>query len=456
MENRKKIINTSLLPPCTILILFILTSFIYKDLDIRLIYGYGAMALFIGVFCAYKKANNIDVIENFTVFENLYLILPGIVLFNVCRIDATKDYEVFAYVMAMMVATSFVVFTNLESEEYKGIFKYILFFAWCLVAFELLNYISPGFQEFYLSHISEVSRAYNNHMLSKGYFVSIGSSLTFVDYIMFMGVSVYVIKYVTTKDTMHLIKTIPMFFIMVLIGRRGELLAAVLAVLIFKILKDDSETRKKHFKIGLKIIILGILAVELLMPILKQSNVLYRYILTLERMKSGQDITSGRIELWTMALNAFKEKPIFGIGWRNFMFCIPDAFRAQHGAAVYGERGIYNAHNIYVHILCETGLIGAIIIIGTLIAILIVTMKLFIKIYSEKTFTGEKNNKALNLISFSVFMQSYFLLLGVLDPVFYNRIFWLIYALAIKFAAEAKKLNDKVQEETSELIMDEI
>ena len=47
------------------------------------------------------------------------------------------------------------------------------------------------------------------------------------------------------------------------------------------------------------------------------------------------------------------------------------------------------------------------------------------------------------MAAFSLTLQSYFLILGCLDPIFNKRIFWFIYVLAIKFVSEANCIYSK-------------
>lgn len=53
-----------------------------------------------------------------------------------------------------------------------------------------------------------------------------------------------------------------------------------------------------------------------------------------------------RLDLWEVAINTFKENPIFGIGFGGFRFIVPD------------ELIFKDTHNIYLKVLCEQGMIG--------------------------------------------------------------------------------------------------
>lgn len=73
---------------------------------------------------------------------------------------------------------------------------------------------------------------------------------------------------------------------------------------------------------------------------------------TFERFQSaGEDTASTkRFEMWAYAFDMFKENPLFGIGWSGFGYRMADTYLALESSS--------GAHNSYIQILCETGLVG--------------------------------------------------------------------------------------------------
>ena len=73
---------------------------------------------------------------------------------------------------------------------------------------------------------------------------------------------------------------------------------------------------------------------------------------TFERFQSaGEDTASTkRFEMWSYALEMFKQNPLFGIGWSGFGYRMADTYLALESSS--------GAHNSYIQILCETGLVG--------------------------------------------------------------------------------------------------
>jgi O-antigen ligase len=80
--------------------------------------------------------------------------------------------------------------------------------------------------------------------------------------------------------------------------------------------------------------------------------------------QSGTDFSSGRLEMWTGAWDAFLERPFFGYGEGQFGFVVPQA------------TGIYlHPHNIVLQLLIQWGAVGTLIV-----AILLVML---VKQYSD-------------------------------------------------------------------------
>ena len=149
----------------------------------------------------------------------------------------------------------------------------------------------------------------------------------------------------------------------------------------------------------------GIAAIAIIIPLLpwlRQFQPLIRYVMTIEQLLQGQDISSGRMELYALALNAFRENPLFGIGWDQFHTLIPPEFLALHG------QDVEDVHCIYLQFLPETGIVGA----PFLIAPLLYTYSLICRQFHRlKTAEGMTLPRILCISSFMI--QSFLLFLGI-------------------------------------------
>ena len=134
------------------------------------------------------------------------------------------------------------------------------------------------------------------------------------------------------------------------------------------------------------------------------------------------EVSSGRTDLWKKAYALFRENPITGIGWEQFM-----------------NHNIYehDVHNTYLQWLCEVGIFGFIFLA---VPMLLICFSIFMQ-----TLRFAKNDKVsdtakyLNYVAIS--MQAFYLFINFMDPAYYHLNFFCFYALSLIFADTASKLE---------------
>ena len=180
------------------------------------------------------------------------------------------------------------------------------------------------------------------------------------------------------------------FFVAILMtGKRAHLLFSIFALFILYYIYLSNQKKNRFVKI------LGILlcvAVVGMIIILYFPSLGTAFTRFQESIDDG-DVTSHRINIWQVAISLFWENPLFGVGWGNFQnyYEIIRNYRAH-------------AHNTYIQLFCETGIIGAGIYIGWFVVLLVKTIKTLInfRISNEST-------ERVSHISFSLLMQVFFL-----------------------------------------------
>ena len=91
-----------------------------------------------------------------------------------------------------------------------------------------------------------------------------------------------------------------------------------------------------------------------------------RIFQSLEAMLSGEDVSNNRSRLYAFAWQLARENPIFGIGWN------------QYRKATVGTVTVLNeldVHNIYLQMLCETGIVGLISVVVPMLVFFFATYK---------------------------------------------------------------------------------
>ena len=147
---------------------------------------------------------------------------------------------------------------------------------------------------------------------------------------------------------------------------------------------------------------------------------------TIEQLLSGADISSGRGILMAMGWAGFLSKPLFGLGWGQYV-----QMSAQIGMCDTDGNLIEDCHNIYLQFLCETGIVGAVLLMVPIFYLLITTCRM---LRHAKTM---EDKAPLRFVAVSFLIQVFLLFLGLYDPSFQKIVFWCFYALALMFGNAA-------------------
>lgn len=133
-------------------------------------------------------------------------------------------------------------------------------------------------------------------------------------------------------------------------GKRGPLVFTVLALGIVYILAEKIHTQKGFLRIMKRVLLLVLFVVLSYVFVPQVRSLVNRFLMNLNNVNK---YTSGRVEfMWIYAVQQFIEHLFFGIGWRGFRYLIPSL------AGINAN----DAHNIYLQVLAETGIVGAAIV----------------------------------------------------------------------------------------------
>ena len=141
--------------------------------------------------------------------------------------------------------------------------------------------------------------------------------------------------------------------------------------------------------------------------------------------------------MWAIAIDYFKQNPIIGLGWGRF-------------SAVNLHE--WKAHNIYLQLLAETGILGFVVFAFFFISTLINGWQYlkWIRI-NGKTMDG---NEELHMM-FSIAMQIFFLLYGITGNPLYDKETYVPYYMACAITSyyvnNRRRLSeDKITENSDE------
>ena len=145
---------------------------------------------------------------------------------------------------------------------------------------------------------------------------------------------------------------------------------------------------------------------------------------TLNALENEEDITSGRTDLYAIALEYFWQKPFFGIGWDRYRF-LPEFESA------------ISTHNIYLQLLCETGIVGITVFLAFFLK------SLHRAIVNCKHAPGEK----VDMVScLCLYMQLFFLLYGLTGNPLYDPPYYVPYFMMCAFTFSQSRWRKSVRE----------
>jgi O-antigen ligase len=146
--------------------------------------------------------------------------------------------------------------------------------------------------------------------------------------------------------------------------------------------------------------------------------------------------TSGRSDIWKVGLRMVRANPVLGVGSGNYTVAEPHYLLSSPGAIQRGDLIVTTplpAHNIYLHVLAEMGIIG----LGLFVSILWLSIRCAVKAVRVFRATGQRSLEILGralVVSLAGILAADFF---VSDQ--YSKQLWLLLALGPALLAIARR-----------------
>lgn len=412
-----------------ILAIFTCTFFLYRDFGYRMIFGYAVLGLLLALH-VFDRLRRDEPLRQ-TPLTLAAALLACVIVLQFLRPDARRDEDTISYLISMGICIAYVLCAPTEHRSVRRASGAMYIGAMSMAAFVIVfTFLPELFLRLVYPVLSEPARRYYDFFAPLGYGVSLGT-YSYTDYVIYLGMAVccadLAVKPRTTRRiAVNAMSLGVLLLAMVVLGRRGELLAAAAAIALLVLALCDRRKRRIILIAGTVACVVGVGLVLLFLPQLGTIPVLARYVETIEQILSGVDFSSGRGPLLAMAVTGFLSKPIFGMGWGQYL-----QLSAQVGMCDTDGNLIEDCHNIYLQFLCETGVVGAVLLLIPIGYLFLTTCRLLraAKHMEDKT--------PLRFVSVSFLLQFFLLFLGLYDPSFQKLVFWCFYALALLFANAA-------------------
>lgn len=209
-------------------------------------------------------------------------------------------------------------------------------------------------------------------------------------------------------------------------AKKSHLLCLVITLLLLWLMTASGSKKVKR----VIIIVISVLAVITigykLLPMFSNIPMLNRISVSLDKLISGSDYTSGRDNLNTYAIQMFQSHPIWGAGWKAF------------NQFTYDKWGNVNyVNNVYLQVLTETGITGAVLFFTPMAVTFVRTFKALKIAKVQRELDGE--DRYFNAVILSMGIQLFFLLYGIYEIPFYDYTFLFIYAIGVALVNSAIK-----------------
>ena len=451
-----------------ILSVFACTFFVYKSFNLRMILGFFVLTLILGIHILRRIILKRCV--KLSPVKIAFLFMAAVILIYFFLPNANRNRDTVSYMISMVICTGYLLFAEVSEKEVKLIGKTVIAFAVLFSLYVLLCGIFPNVYWWFLyPHLSKPTQVMAFHYIPLGYGVPVGGSYTFVDYVIALAFPIaigFILVKVNSKLKLSvLMASLYLFFAAAVIeDRRGEFAALLLTFALIYIVTVNFKNIKE-FKKRLLGGVASALTLVILFVGIGVAGLAPRYISTLkivfknlehhamsekelaelegdydfDEMEDLEevDISSGRTELWGIAFDLFKEHPVTGIGWSGFAKHVPAEFNEAHANG--GNKAVLNVHNTYLQFLCETGIVGTLLILTPLIYIFAQTGVQTIRLVKRRKEEKFKFAIICNTASFGI--QCFFLAINVIDMAFYHYKFWAFYVVGVALAETALRFE---------------
>lgn len=201
-------------------------------------------------------------------------------------------------------------------------------------------------------------------------------------------------------------------YTIVLTSKRAHLLFLLCSIIITAIISNTDMNILRRWGKYIVSIFIGIISILFVIQYASEESSIGRIIGLFEGIAGGQksldELSTGRMSLWLLAIDLFSKNPIVGIGWCNFY---------KHNIFQY------HAHNTYLQVLCETGIVGFVFYIS----FIILTMAFSVKTIRKCVILGKRDY--LQVICPGFGMQCFYLFYSITGNTLYD--YWYFWAYCI-------------------------
>lgn len=336
----------------------------------------------------------------------------------------------------------FLIFAKVNIRHYNQSLKLIKLLAVIYACSAIFQYL---YTDIYLSHVlplfSTGVQPTILQLLSNNSYSGFTNQTAHIAGYIVNGIGIIIFSNWKKKLSRLVLPTVFLFLLvtgLLLTAKRAHLIFMIISIIITLIFSINNKAFfKKVIKITMALFTVLFLAFLLFTTVkFSEDSPIITFVneleTTIKGIVTGKDVYSGRIILYSNSLELFKEKPIIGIGWREFK---------KHSLGLINSDVGSHPHNIYLQLLTEFGIIGFILFIIPVIYLYYKTYRM-LRILSSQNDSLQKWKFS---IQFSFYSQTFFILYGLTGNLLTDHNFLLMYFFACSISLSALlKLKSKV------------
>ncbi len=284
--------------------------------------------------------------------------------------------------------------------------------------FILLQFLlKDSFNNLYFPMLGDGARASARYYYRHGYYFGLLYSPHELAGILGFSVGYLLFRNIIDKRKFRdYLLAIFLFAVMLLTGKRGTVLVAVLAFVLALLLLYESRRQLLRIIPVLLILVAGLAFLRFYILSHTDTALFYRFAKMLQSLSTGGRIDTGRFELYQIARTQWQTHKALGIGWFHFV---------ELTLNVYGYNLAHQVNMDYLQWLCELGVFGFVL---NLIPVLVTFLQTIVVGRRGDRLASDSNEQT--RINFIVFVQIYTVIYAFVEVPFYDIFYFYMYMLS--------------------------
>lgn len=284
-------------------------------------------------------------------------------------------------------------------------------YAWSVIIAVIFPSISYTYANILFS--SDIATSYISSA-KEGYVSGLNPQVSFTA--LYICLSLFIEAFLASKESVNrqgrFLKIVFLLIALIATNKRAHILymfATGIIVFYFSGIPGKRLNRAVKIVLILLGLIIGFRLLSIFMP---NIPIVSRFAVLFDKSLDINVVTSGRTAIYVQMIRLFNQNIWTGIGWQNF---------ADYSTARSASGGINQGHNVFLQLLCETGIVGLSVFVVIMLAYFFVgkrALELTVK---------EGIDKSLPQIGLSIYVFYWMFWLSgnpLYDPVFYTS--WII------------------------------